>query len=259
MADFMTLTLTIAGISIIFKEVGRDFHARLCKAFSLFISDGCKPEMEMTLGTATPPAPVELFSGRGITLCVNPVVPSGTLGIPENARLFNAALRVLYSWLLPRHNGLLIHASAAEDQGKGYLFCGLSGAGKTTVSKLALESGKRVLTDEIAAIRFFSGRPHVFGTPFWGECPATPMNSGVPLHGLYELRKAGQVRLSGLPSSDTTAFMLRSIVNFDSSIPASQRLLDLAHRTADAAPGSALEFSLKDDYWPAILEGYPRA
>ena len=70
--------------------------------------------------------------------------PSGTrhqaAGIfvqSANPYSIDAALRIIHSLILARQGGLLVHAASAVRNGKAFLFAGVSGAGKTTISRLA--------------------------------------------------------------------------------------------------------------------------
>src|SRR5574341_558769 len=51
-----------------------------------------------------------------------------TRGDPENY------LRVLYAWLCLEESGIVLHAAGVISEGKGYVFFGPSGNGKTTIS-----------------------------------------------------------------------------------------------------------------------------
>ena len=51
----------------------------------------------------------------------------------------------------PGH-GILIHASAVEYEGRGYLFTGVSGKGKTTISQLWKEAGADVIHDDLLVL-----------------------------------------------------------------------------------------------------------
>jgi hypothetical protein len=64
----------------------------------------------------------------------------------------DAVLRILHTLLLAREGGFLVHAASAIRNGRAYLFAGVSGAGKTTISRLAPPDVK-LLTDEISYVR----------------------------------------------------------------------------------------------------------
>lgn len=80
----------------------------------------------------------------------------------------DCVLRIVHTLLLSRERGFLLHASSAVRNGKAFLFTGPSGAGKTTIARLA-PSDVVVLSDEISYVRRVGDGYVAFGTPFAGE------------------------------------------------------------------------------------------
>lgn len=72
--------------------------------------------------------------------------------------------------LLPSFNGVLVHACGIDDNGKGVLFLGISGSGKSTTTRLWMdEKGVKVLSDDRIVIREISGKSYAYGTPWHGD------------------------------------------------------------------------------------------
>ena len=72
--------------------------------------------------------------------------------------------------IMHRHQGVLIHASSVILEGEGILFCGISGAGKTTLSNLwQKRAGVTVLSDDRVIVRKEGKEYFVYGTPWPGE------------------------------------------------------------------------------------------
>jgi hypothetical protein len=69
-----------------------------------------------------------------------------------NPYSIDGVLRILHSLILAREGGLLIHGASAVRNGKAFIFAGISGTGKTTISRLAPPDVK-LLTDEISYVR----------------------------------------------------------------------------------------------------------
>lgn len=68
------------------------------------------------------------------------------------------------------HDGLVLHSSAIEYEGKAIAFTAPSGTGKTTHVRLWQEKYNiKVINDDHPAIRIIDGKPTVFGTPWAGE------------------------------------------------------------------------------------------
>ncbi|MBL0227568.1 hypothetical protein [Thermomonas sp.] len=80
----------------------------------------------------------------------------------------DSILRILLTVALAGEGGMLMHASSVVLSGRAYVFTGVSGAGKTTISRLAPE-GAHLLTDEMSFIRREGGEYFAHGTPFAGE------------------------------------------------------------------------------------------
>ncbi len=63
----------------------------------------------------------------------------------------DSVLRIVHTLILAREGGFLMHAASAIRNGKAFIFAGVSGAGKTTISRLAPPDAI-LLTDEISYV-----------------------------------------------------------------------------------------------------------
>ncbi len=90
--------------------------------------------------------------------------------------------------LLARGRGAEIHACGVAGQsGRGLLFVGQSGAGKTTMARLWQGvSGARILSDDRIIVRRVGGRLTMYGTPWHGEA-ALAEPASAPLAGVFFL------------------------------------------------------------------------
>lgn len=72
---------------------------------------------------------------------------------------------------LSQGHGVEVHACGIEDRdGRGYLFLGQSGAGKTTTARLWDHvGGVRILSDDRIILRLLDGCLWMYGTPWHGE------------------------------------------------------------------------------------------
>lgn len=93
----------------------------------------------------------------------------------DTARQFglNNAVMIAFAFAGAYRGILLMHASVPMKDGKAYLFLGKSGTGKSTHSKLWLETipDTDLLNDDNPAVRLIDGEVRVYGTPWSGKTP----------------------------------------------------------------------------------------
>lgn len=89
---------------------------------------------------------------------------------------------------LARGEGVEVHAVGIVDEaGRGNLFLGHSGAGKSTTARLwATQSGVHILSDDRIILRVRDGRIWMYGTPWHGDAGIASPDSS-PLHAIYFL------------------------------------------------------------------------
>ena len=101
---------------------------------------------------------------------------------------------------LLQYNGLMLHSSAVEMNGKAYLFSGPSGMGKSTHTKLwqqTFGSAAQVFNDDKPALRYIDGRWFAYGTPWCGK-DGINQNKKVPLAGICFLKQSGANKIRQL-------------------------------------------------------------
>ncbi len=96
-------------------------------------------------------------------------------------------------------DGLLLHSSCVEYEGKAYLFSAKSGTGKSTHTHLWLEylPGARIINDDKPAIRCIDGVYYAYGTPWSGKTDES-VNIGVPIAGIAFLER-GENSIKRIP------------------------------------------------------------
>jgi hypothetical protein len=160
-------------------------------------------------------------------------------------------LRVMLSYRLPEVGGFLLHAAGLVRNGKGYLFAGKSGAGKTTVTRLSAPEAV-VLNDDFTLVRLSSEGVTVHGTPFYGEYGMGGANIGAPLAGIYFLSKADSHQALPLAPQVAIARLFGSILHFPSDRAVVQALLDLGTAICWRVPCFELRFSPDAAFWSCI-------
>ena len=91
---------------------------------------------------------------------------------------------------LAKFQGVMLHASCVEYDGKAYLFSARSGTGKSTHTHLWLKylPGARIINDDKPAIRLVDGVFYAYGTPWSGKTDES-VNVGVPIAGICFLSR----------------------------------------------------------------------
>ena len=118
----------------------------------------------------------------------NPSTARGRIQQTINPYSLDSVLRIVHTLLLARKGGFLIHSSSAIRNGRAFLFPGISGAGKTTMARLA-PADATLLTDEISYVTRQDGRYFAVGTPFFGELARVGENERAPIECVYLLEK----------------------------------------------------------------------
>ena len=103
----------------------------------------------------------------------------------------SSLLRLTFAQAVVWHGGISIHASAVVHQGRGYLFMGQSGTGKSTHSALWLHNipGCHLLNDDNPALRIVGDEVLVYGTPWSGKTHCY-RNERYPVGALVRLQQA---------------------------------------------------------------------
>jgi hypothetical protein len=110
-------------------------------------------------------------------------------GVVENL------LRLMAAHALLAQGGALLHAAGIAAAGEALVFFGPSGAGKTTLSRLARSAGREVLGDDLVALTFSRGEVRVAPVPFGGDFRAVGPGCTPRVGGVLRLRQARDHKL----------------------------------------------------------------
>jgi hypothetical protein len=116
--------------------------------------------------------------------------------------------QILLTYFLAQKQGALIHAAGVDYNGRGFLFPGRSGAGKTTLSRQLASCNKiHLLSDDRVVARKMQGTFRVFGTPWPGE-GRMAINKNVPLSGIFFMIHADYNRVEKIDPRQALELLL---------------------------------------------------
>lgn len=176
----------------------------------------------------------------------------GRIRQTANPYSIDAVLRIVHSILLAQEGGFLLHAASAVRNGRAFLFTGVSGAGKTTISSLAPKDAV-LLTDEISYVRKQPDGYSAFGTPFTGELAKLGENIQAPIAALYLLAKGPQNRIEPVSSSEAVRTLLSNILFFADDAELVQLVFQSAFEFIGRIPVYRLTFVPDARVWEMIV------
>jgi len=90
--------------------------------------------------------------------------------------------------LLGQGRGIMVHSCGLSVDGRGTLLVGHSGAGKSTIARLAGDDAV-LMNDDRIIVRMEDGRPRMYGTPWHGDHPGVDPR-GVDLERIIFIERA---------------------------------------------------------------------
>ncbi|MGD0824612.1 MAG: hypothetical protein ABR908_08530 [Terriglobales bacterium] len=181
--------------------------------------------------------------------------------VRQNANPYSldSVLRILHTLILAERGGFLLHAASAICHGRAYLFAGVSGAGKTTITRLA-PADVTLLSDEISYLRPQAGGYSAFGTPFAGELARSGENCCAAVSALFFLEQGPSNRVDDLSSAEAVRRLLRNTLFFAEDHDLVDRLFATACDFVDTVPVRRLTFYPDARVWDEIRnwQGVPQ-
>lgn len=175
----------------------------------------------------------------------------GTIRQSANPYSIDAVLRIVHTLALAKQGGLLLHAASAIRNGKAFVFAGISGAGKTTISRLA-PLDATLLTDEISYVRKTDNGYYAFGTPFTGELAKLGENESAPLAALYLLAQGPENKIEPVAAGEAVRSLLPNVLFFAEEPDLVRRVFQSACEFVDRVPVSRLTFAPDSRVWEMI-------
>ncbi len=192
MAQLHDVFVNIAGIRVLMR-LRSTYTAYQCKDYAVHPLD----KADITLSATDEEIEKELpfcegSTGAAESICIQ--------------RKFCAAL--------PRLGAFMLHASVISVENEGYGFFGLSGAGKSTHTRLWTEllgERARIVNGDKPVIRFENGRPVAYGTPWCGK-ELWNKNEGVELKALCRIVKSKENRIRSISKDEAVRTLMGQVI-----------------------------------------------
>lgn len=270
--DCLHLTIEIGGIPIRVNTADADFLNMLQNRYAGFVGSSERAAVEfnvdlLTPGFVDPDADVRVTQQAGKWALERgdfraewePARRTGTIRQSANPYSIDAVLRIVHTLVLAQEGGFLLHAASAIRNGKAFLFAGVSGAGKTTISRLAPPDAT-LLTDEISYVRKDvrkDVRKHdlsyvAYGTPFTGELAKLGENVSAPISALYLLAQGPENRIDPVAPGQAVRELLANVLFFAEDQELVQRSFHAACEFVSRVPVSRLTFVPDTRVWEMI-------
>ncbi len=263
--QFSNVVVEIGGLPIRFRCTDPAFVRLIEKRYSGYVSNSSYARFDFDIELAPPgtesgdeDVQVSWDSGRwrmqrgDFRAEWNPSTARGRIQQTINPYSLDSVLRIVHTLLLAREGGFLVHASSAIRNGRAFLFSGVSGAGKTTIARLAPPDAA-LLTDEISYVTRRDGRYVAVGTPFFGELARVGENLQAPIEALYLLAKGPKNKIEEVPAADAVRCLLGDILFFARDPELVKMVFDSVFDFAARVPIRRLTFVPDSSVWELIV------
>jgi hypothetical protein len=163
----------------------------------------------------------------------------------------DTVLRIVHTIVQAPRGGFLLHGASAIRDGRTFLFSGVSGAGKTTISRLAPKDAV-LLTDEISYITSGGSGYRACGTPFAGELARPGENAAAPVDRLYFLAKGPENCIAPVETGEALRLLLRNILFFADDPELVKMVFRSANEFLGQVPAYRLTFYPDGRVWDLI-------
>lgn len=221
------VTIEIGGTAINLRTESPHFHRLLVERYAGFVARSQSQPLELDVELIDPAHGADpdqdlqlalqgqdwLMQRGDFRAHWNPATGRGSVRQPSSPYAIDSVLRIIHTLILAGRGGFLLHAASAIRCGHAFLFAGISGAGKSTISRLA-PADARLLTDEISYVIRRNGEYFACGTPFSGELARAGENVSAPIKAVFLLNQGPANRIEAVSEIDAIRSLLRNILFF---------------------------------------------
>jgi hypothetical protein len=263
-ADCLHLTIEIGRMPVRVNTTDAAFLGMLQNRYAGFLGSSEHAAVEFDVDLASPHSPdpdadVRVTQRAGKWTLERgdfraewePASRTGRIRQSANPYSIDAVLRIVHTLVLAEGGGFLLHSASAIRNGGAFLFAGVSGAGKTTISRLA-PADATLLTDEISYVRKQEDGYVAYGTPFTGELAKLGENVSAPVSQLYLLAKGPENRIERVASGQAARELLAHVLFFAEDQELVQRAFHAACEFVSRVPVSRLTFVPDARVWEMI-------
>lgn len=255
--------IEVGGLPVLVNAKDPDFCDQLARHYAGFLSQSKSPrfvfDVELLPHTLDPGAEISVAVHRGIwnvrradfSAECDPREGRATIRQSAGTHSFDSVLRIMHTLALAGEGGFLLHAASAIRNGRAFIFSGVSGAGKTTLTRLAPPDAI-ILTDEVSYLRRRSGVFEACGTPFAGELARAGTNTSAPVDTLFFLEQGRDNRIEEMDKHQALQRLLRNILFFAADPELVSKLFCTANEFVEHIPVRRLIFRPQPDVWSLI-------
>ena len=260
----LELEVAVGGMPILLRTTDAAFYSLLVQRYQDFLSSFARPDFEFDVEltdalAADPDADVSVtragddwqFRRGDFFAQWNPQSGRGSIRQSANPYSIDSVLRIVHTLLLAREGGFLLHAASAVRDGEAHIFTGRSGAGKTTLSRMA-PPDVTLLTDEISYVRKSANGYTAYGTPFAGELAKAGENISAPISAVYLLVQGPENRLEPMDEAEAVRTLMRNILFFARDESTVQSVFKSTCEFAAKVPMYRMIFTRSNEAWGVI-------
>ena len=179
--------------------------------------------------------------GNSLFLICSKDYCEGRVIMPKNKfkNVFNDTLKMMFALATAGKDTMIIHAAVVSCEGKGYLFLGPSGTGKSTHARLWLKhfEGTELVNDDNPVVR----DGVVYGSPWSGNKTPCYRNVSVPIGGIVMLSQAPYNKIRRLSGIEAYVDLAESVGSMPWNIRISEGLHQTMNKLASTVPMWHLE------------------
>jgi hypothetical protein len=259
------VAVEIGGMPILLRTEDADFRALVEKRYAGFVRHAIQPFFAFDVDVIRPEGPVS--NDEELSVWIedgtwrlergdfraewDPRVGRGRILQAVSPYAIDSVLRIVHTLIQAPEGGFLLHGASAIRNGRAFLFSGVSGAGKTTISRLAPPDAV-LLTDEISYVRRDGEGYWACGTPFAGELARPGENATAPISRLYFLAKGPENSIEPIEAGDALRMLLRNILFFADDADLVKMVFRSACEFLGRVPAYRLTFYPDERVWDLV-------